>query len=126
GRGAGARAHRHGRIRLTPIPITYWRKTMSLKHTLGALALALGLLPGGPAAADYPERPVRMVIPFAAGGPADIVGREFAQLFGQALGQPVVVVNAGGGHGVPALNQVLGAPADGYTLLMPASGNMTI
>ncbi|AOB25832.1 MULTISPECIES: Bug family tripartite tricarboxylate transporter substrate binding protein [Bordetella] len=99
---------------------------MSLKHTLGALALALGLLPGGPAAADYPERPVRMVIPFAAGGPADIVGREFAQLFGQALGQPVVVVNAGGGHGVPALNQVLGAPADGYTLLMPASGNMTI
>ncbi|KDC74477.1 tripartite tricarboxylate transporter family receptor [Bordetella bronchiseptica MBORD635] len=99
---------------------------MSLKHTLGALALALGLLPAGPAAADYPERPVRIVIPFAAGGPADIVGREFAQLFGQALGQPVVVVNAGGGHGVPALNQVLGAPADGYTLLMPASGNMTI
>src|SRR3546814_806227 len=52
--------------------------------------------------------------------------REFAVLFGEALGQPVVVVNAGGGHGVPALNQVLGAPADGYTLLMPASGNMTV
>ncbi|WP_459615864.1 Bug family tripartite tricarboxylate transporter substrate binding protein [Bordetella sp. 2513F-2] len=99
---------------------------MSIKKTLGAAALLLGLMPLGQAAAEYPERPIRMVVPFAAGGPADMVGREFAKLFGEALGQPVVVVNAGGGHGVPALNQVLGAPADGYTLLMPASGNMTI
>ncbi|MCD0502487.1 Bug family tripartite tricarboxylate transporter substrate binding protein [Bordetella petrii] len=96
------------------------------KKILGAAALALGLLSQGQAAAEYPDRPIRMVIPFAAGGPADMVGREFAQLFGEALGQPVVVVNAGGGHGVPALNQVLGAEADGYTLLMPASGNMTV
>jgi tripartite-type tricarboxylate transporter receptor subunit TctC len=66
------------------------------------------------------------VVPFAAGGPADMAGREFGQLFGQKLGQPVVVVNAGGGHGVPALNQVLNAEADGYTLFMPASSNMTI
>ncbi|MBV7483916.1 tripartite tricarboxylate transporter substrate binding protein [Bordetella sp. BOR01] len=96
------------------------------KKFLGAAALVLGLLPLAHAAGQYPDRPIRMVIPFAAGGPADMVGREFAILFGEALGQPVVVVNAGGGHGVPALNQVLGAPADGYTLLMPASGNMTV
>lgn len=99
---------------------------MTYRKILGAIALAAGLLPAGQAAAAYPERPIRMVIPFAAGGPADMVGREFAMLLGEALGQPVVVVNAGGGHGVPALNQVLGAPADGYTLLMPASGNMTV
>ncbi|WBX86848.1 Bug family tripartite tricarboxylate transporter substrate binding protein [Achromobacter mucicolens] len=99
---------------------------MNFKHTLGAIALMAGLAPFAAANADYPERPIRMIVPFAAGGPADMVGREFAKLFGEKLGQPVVVVNAGGGHGVPALNQVLGAEADGYTLLMPASGNMTV
>jgi len=99
---------------------------MLKKKILGAAALLLGLLPLAQAAGQYPDRPIRMVIPYAAGGPADTVGREFAALFGEALGQTVVVVNAGGGHGVPALNQVLGAPADGYTLLMPASGNMTV
>ena len=96
------------------------------KKILGAAALVLGMLPLGQALAEYPERPIRMVIPFAAGGPADLVGREFATLLGQKLGQTVVVVNLGGGHGVPALNQVLGQDADGYTLLMPASGNMTV
>ncbi|MEN4918161.1 tripartite tricarboxylate transporter substrate binding protein [Achromobacter spanius] len=99
---------------------------MNFKQTLGAFALIAGLAPLAPVHADYPERPIRMIVPFAAGGPADMVGREFAKLFGDKLGQPVVVVNAGGGHGVPALNQVLGAEADGYTLLMPASGNMTV
>lgn len=99
---------------------------MLLKQTLGAIALVAALAPMFQAQAEYPERPIRMVVPFAAGGPADMVGREFAKLFGDRLGQPVVVVNAGGGHGVPALNQVLGAEADGYTLLMPASGNMTV
>jgi len=99
---------------------------MNFKQKLGVIALMAGLAPIASAYADYPERPIRMVVPFAAGGPADMVGREFAKLFGDKLGQPVVVVNAGGGHGVPALNQVLGAEADGYTLLMPASGNMTV
>lgn len=100
---------------------------MMRRKFLGAMALAAaGMTMAGQAAAAYPERPVRMVIPFAAGGPADVVGREFAMLLGEELGQPVVVVNAGGGHGIPALNQVLGAPADGYTLFMPASGNLTI
>ena len=98
---------------------------MKLPGTIAALAIALMPL-GNAAHAQYPDRAVRIVIPFAAGGPADMVGREVAQLLGEELGQPVVVVNSGGGHGVPALNQVLGAPADGYTLLMPASGNMTI
>lgn len=99
---------------------------MNFKQTLGTVALMAGLAPFAAANADYPERPIRMIVPFAAGGPADMVGREFAKLFGEKLGQPVVVVNAGGGHGVPALNQVLGAEPDGYTLLMPASGNMTV
>ncbi|NYT86388.1 tripartite tricarboxylate transporter substrate binding protein [Pusillimonas harenae] len=98
---------------------------MKIHKIIMAVALSFTSL-GAFAQASYPERPIRMIIPFAAGGPADMVGREVAQLLSQELGQPVVVANAGGGHGVPALNQLLGAPADGYTLLMPASGNMTI
>lgn len=98
---------------------------MKLSGILAALTVALLPL-GNVSYAQYPDRPIRIVIPFAAGGPADTVGREVAQLLGEELGQPVVVVNSGGGHGVPALNQVLGAAADGYTLLLPASGNMTI
>ena len=61
---------------------------MNLKHTLGAIALVTGLVPLASANAEYPERPIRMVVPFAAGGPADMVGREFAKLFGEKLGQP--------------------------------------
>jgi len=100
---------------------------MTYRKFLVALACAAASVTAvGQALAAYPERPVRMVIPFAAGGPADVVGRDVARLLGDVLGQPVVVVNAGGGHGIPALNQVLGAPADGYTLFMPASGNLTI
>ncbi|MVW72387.1 tripartite tricarboxylate transporter substrate binding protein [Bordetella sp. 15P40C-2] len=99
---------------------------MLAKKLLSTIALAVGVMPMSQAVADYPDRLIRMVIPFTAGGPADIVGREFAALLGKELGQTVVVVNQGGGHGVPALNQVLGQPADGYTLLMPASGNVTV
>lgn len=100
---------------------------MNLRKLLTALTFAATLISAGNVSAEqYPERTIRLYIPFAAGGPADLVGREFAQLLGKELGKPVVVMNVGGGHGVPALNHVLNAPADGYTLLLPASGNMTI
>lgn len=100
---------------------------MKMKLRMLAATLVCAVAPlGNAATAAYPERPIRVIIPFAAGGPADMVGREVAQLLSEEVGQPIVVVNAGGGHGVPALNQLLSAPADGYTLLMPASGNMTI
>ena len=95
---------------------------------LANVLVALGGLLAGSAQAsnDYPNKPVRLIIPFAAGGPADLVGREIARALDKELGQPIVVVNQGGGHGMPAINQVLNAPADGYTLMMPASGNLTI
>ncbi|MDQ2185233.1 tripartite tricarboxylate transporter substrate binding protein [Alcaligenaceae bacterium A4P071] len=100
-------------------------KAHFLRSAAAAILLA-GLSAQSAAAETYPTRPIKLVIPFAAGGPADIVGREIARVLDKELGQPMVIVNLGGGHGVPALNQVLGAPADGYTLFMPASGNMTI
>ncbi|WP_026035748.1 tripartite tricarboxylate transporter substrate binding protein [Cupriavidus sp. BIS7] len=78
------------------------------------------------ATAAYPDKPVRLVVPFAAGGPADVVAREIGLALGKELGQPVVVDNLGGGAGLPAMNAVTRAAPDGYTLLFAASGNIVI
>lgn len=74
----------------------------------------------------FPAKNIRFIVPFAAGGPADVVAREVAQALGKEMGQTVVVENMGGGAGVPATNAVVRAPADGYTLLFAASGNVVI
>ena len=68
------------------------------------------------AGAAFPNRPLRMVVPFAPGGSADIVARITAQGMSEALGQPVAVENRGGGGGVIGSEAVIAAPADGYTL----------
>lgn len=75
---------------------------------------------GGPA-----PGPIRMVIPFAAGGATDVLGRDLARAMSGPLGQGFVVENFGGGAGVPALQKVVGARPDGTTLLFAASGNIT-
>jgi tripartite-type tricarboxylate transporter receptor subunit TctC len=64
----------------------------------------------------YPNRPIRMIVPFAAGGAADVVARLTAQAMADTLGQPVVVENRGGSGGVIGSEAVLAAPADGYTV----------
>ncbi|MGA0569376.1 Bug family tripartite tricarboxylate transporter substrate binding protein [Variovorax sp. VNK109] len=92
-----------------------------------AAAIACAMGTGSIASAQsWPNKPVRIVVPFAAGGPADIVAREVAQKLTNQLGQSFVVENAGGGHGIPAMNTVSRGPADGHVLLMAASGNVTI
>lgn len=102
------------------------RKRTLLKATLVSCA-AWALTVGAHAQTDaFPNKGLRLVVPFAAGGPADVVAREFAQDLGKDLGQTVVVENMGGGAGVPAINTVSRAPADGYTLLFAASGNVVI
>ncbi|KRW96732.1 tripartite tricarboxylate transporter substrate binding protein [Paracoccus sp. PXZ] len=82
---------------------------------LGA-AVALGL--AGAAAADYPDRPITLVIPFAAGGSTDVVGRIVADRMSQELGQQVIVQNVGGAGGSLGAAQVAKAEPDGYTILM--------
>jgi len=92
---------------------------------LGAIGLSLpaigvlGLSAGNAAAAaGYPDRPIRMVIPFAPGGSNDIVGRLIGAQLGERLGQPVIIDNRGGAGGVIGSELVSRASPDGYTLLI--------
>ena len=89
--------------------------------------LWLGVSLATPAfAQSYPSRPIRLVVPFSAGGPADLIAREVGQKLGNALGQTVVIDNQGGGAGMNALSMVVGSEPDGHTLLMAASGNIVL
>ncbi|WP_170146104.1 tripartite tricarboxylate transporter substrate-binding protein [Rhodoplanes elegans] len=71
---------------------------------------------------DYPNRPVTMVIPFAAGGPTDVLGRIVAQRLGEVLGQQVVVENVGGAGGGNGSQRVANAAPDGYTMVLGTVG----
>jgi tripartite-type tricarboxylate transporter receptor subunit TctC len=77
------------------------------------------------ALAAYPDRPIHLIVPFAAGGNADIVGRITGDLISKALGQPVVVENRGGGGSIGA-EFVAHATPDGYTLLVGSNGPLTV
>lgn len=74
----------------------------------------------------WPTKPVKLIVPYAAGGPADVVARELALVLSADIKQPVTVENQGGGMGVPALGVVARAEADGHTLLLAAFGNMVL
>ena len=75
---------------------------------------------------EYPSKPVKIVIPYVAGGGIDIVGRSIAQKLSSSLGQNHIVDHIGGAGGMIGTNYVAKAPADGYTLLMTSSAHTTI
>lgn len=77
-------------------------------------------------AADYPTKPVRLIVPQPPGGGADIVARLIAQKLGEGLGQQVVVDNRAGAGGIVGTEMAARAPADGYTLLIGITGSLTI
>ena len=91
-----------------------------------AALLSLSLLPSIASAQEYPAKPVRIVVPYAAGGNADILGRTLAQKLGDALKQPFVVENRGGANGGIGTDLVAKSAPDGYTLLVTASGPIVV
>jgi len=85
---------------------------------LATLAAGLSAVPHVVSAQNYPDRPVRMVVPYAPGGPTDIITRLIAQKLSERLSTQFFVENIGGGGGNIAMGRVAKMPADGYTLLM--------
>ena len=83
-----------------------------------ALAVVLAWVVTGAAAQDYPSRPVRLIVPFAAGGPADVYARFIGQRLQESMGQPFVVDNRPGAGSIIGTDAVAKAEADGYTLLL--------
>jgi tripartite-type tricarboxylate transporter receptor subunit TctC len=92
------------------------------------LAIVLGALAALPAAAQdtFPTRPIRFVVPFAAGGPSDIVARIMAPRMAATLGQPVVVDNRAGAGGVTGVDAIAKARPDGYTFGIGSAGALAI
>lgn len=94
---------------------------MKFKRLLGALAACVLFTPMA-FAQHFPSKPVRIVVPFGAGGVADVTARVVAQKMGESLGQPVVIDNRPGAGGIVAGDAVAKAAPDGYTLLLMSNG----
>ncbi|MEO0761918.1 MAG: tripartite tricarboxylate transporter substrate-binding protein, partial [Pseudomonadota bacterium] len=88
-----------------------------------ALALGLGL---APALAEYPERPINMIIPYGAGGATDISARTIAEPLGNAVGSPLVMANVTGAGGATGSTAAKNAAADGYTMLFARVGSHSV
>jgi len=94
---------------------------MLKRSSIAAIGLLLAFT-GAAMAQAYPARPITMIIPFAAGGPTDVLGRVLAQRMGEILGQQVVVENIGGAGGMTGSKRVADAAPDGYTIVLGTVG----
>ena len=89
---------------------------------IGISAIVTLMLVAPIAAQEWPTRPVTMVVPFAAGGPTDLLGRVMAAAMSERLGQQVIVENVGGAGGMTGTNRVAKAASDGYQFVLGGSG----
>ena len=76
--------------------------------------------------ANYPSKPIRIIVPFTAGSGADSSSRAYGEMLARLWGQPVLIENKPGGSGILAMQSVKNAPADGYTILMATNSPMTV
>ena len=90
------------------------------------LAAALALVVTPVVAQKYPDHPIRLIVPFPAGGPTDIVARVLSQAISESLGQPVVIDNRAGAGGVNGTDLVAKAAPDGYTLGLVSAGPLAV
>jgi tripartite-type tricarboxylate transporter receptor subunit TctC len=107
-------------------PMQIRLKCPALALALLALASAVTLPNQTAQAADYPSRPIHLIVPYAAGGAADSIARILAKRMGKAMGQTIVVENRGGGGSIVGTEFVNKAEPDGYTLLLGQSGPISI
>ncbi len=96
------------------------------RRTILGAAAALPLAAPALAQAAFPDRPLRLLVPFAPGGPSDILCRLIAPRMSATLGQPVVVENRPGAGGVTGVDVAAKAPADGHTLILGSAGGLAI
>ena len=94
-----------------------------MKKTVLLMAAALGLVASGAQAqGNYPQRPITLVVPFAAGGPTDVIARIVTDHMSRTLGQQIVVENVAGAGGTTGMTRVSSATPDGYTIGMGHMG----
>jgi tripartite-type tricarboxylate transporter receptor subunit TctC len=100
-------------------------KSLTRRTTIAAL---LAALPAGGAFAQagYPDKPIRLVVPFAPGGNADLTGRLFAEALAKPLGQQVIIENRGGAGGAIGAEAVAKSPPDGYSLVLGSTGTFLV
>ena len=94
---------------------------MSIMRTACVLCACLYLAPAGHAAATYPAKPIRLILPIAPGGGVDTMARQLGPKLGERLGQPIVIDNRSGGGGGIGAGLTAHAAPDGYTLMMASS-----
>jgi tripartite-type tricarboxylate transporter receptor subunit TctC len=93
---------------------------------LAAGAAALPALSRSAEAQAYPSRPITMIVPFAAGGPADAIARVLAEHTRGSLGQPIIIENVSGGEGIVGTGRAARATPDGYTIELGTMGTLVV
>ena len=103
-----------------------WKAIRTVMALAMAIAVGGALFNSTSRAADYPDRPIRLILGYPAGGGTDYVARLVAQKLTEAMGQQVIVVNLPGAAGAIAVEKVTSSPPDGYTLLLISSGDTIV